>query len=230
MLRKFLHGLTNVLFKLLSKVEVYGLENVPEQGNGILVTNHIGSVDAPLVFTVIKREDITALVAKKHQKNPILRILFNAAGGIWLNREEADTHAMREVMQRLQDGWLIGIAPEGTRSKTGAMIRAKTGVAYLADRASVPVIPAGITGTYRARWGLLRLKRPHITIRFGEPFYLSPVDRKHRDEDLRRNTDEIMCRIALLIPPQYWGVYAESPQLKRLLEAQESCEEVAITI
>ena len=216
-LRRFIHLLMKFIFFKIFDTQVYGLENIPRVGNGLVATNHVGTLDAPLVFVAVERQDITALVAKKHQKSPLMRFLFNAVGGIWLNREEADTQAMRQALDHLKSGKLLGIAPEGTRSKTGAMIPAKTGVAYLADRAKAPIIPAAITGSYRAVWGLLRLKRPHIAIRFGEPFTLPPIERKTREAGMQRNTDEIMCRIAAMLPPEYWGVYADHPRLKEIL-------------
>jgi 1-acyl-sn-glycerol-3-phosphate acyltransferase len=112
---------------------------------------------------------------------------------------------------------MLGIAPEGTRSNTRALIPAKTGVAYLADKAKVAVLPTAIYGTDNAVYEVLRLRRPKMTIHFDKPFMLHPVDRSHRDEALQRNTDEIMCRIAALLPPAYWGAYAAHPRLKELL-------------
>ncbi len=217
--RRIIYKVVRLLLFVIFRTEVIGLENVPRTGRCILAANHVGTLDAPLVFAAIDRQDITALVAKKYQKSPLMRFLFNAIDGIWLNREEADTQAVRAALDLFERGGMLGVAPEGTRSKTGAMIPAKTGVAYLADRAGAPVIPAAITGTYRAVWNLLRLKRPHIAIRFGQPLTLPPVNRKTRDADLQRNTDEIMCRIAAMLPPEYWGAYAGHPRLKELLES-----------
>lgn len=174
-------------------------------------------MDAPLIFFLVDREDFTALAAKKHQKNPILRWLINGAGGIWLNRDEPDTHAIRVARDYLQKGGLLGIAPEGTRSRTGALIQAKTGAAYMADKSGVPVVPIAITGTEGNLKRVVLLQRPRIKVVFGQPFMLPPIDRNEREAGLQRNTDEIMCRIAALLPPQYHGAYAEHPRLKELL-------------
>jgi 1-acyl-sn-glycerol-3-phosphate acyltransferase len=225
-LRRILKIVFGFLFWLLTKVEVVGSENIPEKGGGIVATNHLGVIDAPLVFLVVDRKDITALVAKKHQKNPLFKPIINAVNGIWINREEADTAAVRAARSHLQNGKLLGIAPEGTRSKTGSMARGKTGVAYLADKSVVPIIPAAITGTYKGMQKALLLKRPHIRIQFGEPFMLPPIDRSSRDASLRRNTDEIMCRIAVMLPPSYRGVYADHPLLEELLAKSEEPLEV----
>ena len=109
---------------------------------------------------------------------------------------------------------MLGIAPEGTRSHIGGLIRAKTAAAYLADKAGVPVIPVAISGTERAVWRALCLLRPRITIQFGEPLNLPPIGREEREATLQSNTDEIMCRIAAMLPEKYRGVYAGHPRLK----------------
>ncbi len=112
------------------------------------------------------------------------------------------------------------MAPEGTRSKTGALARGKTGAAYLAHESQVPLIPVGIYGTETTWHNWLRLRRPTFTMRVGVPFRLDPLDPEQRQSRLRADTDEIMCRIGALLPAQYHGYYADHPRLRELL-AQE---------
>lgn len=207
-----------LLFKLLTRVEVTGLGNLPAGQGYILAANHLGIIEVPLIYCLIGRPDVTGLVAKKHQKNPVFRWLVNLAGGIWLNREEADTRAIRAAVEHLERGGVLGISPEGTRSPTGALIPAKNGVAYLASRVRVEIVPVGVAGTWKAIPKVLSLRRPRIAIRIGEPFSLPPVGRQSRDADLKHNTDEIMARIAALLPPEHRGVYAAHPRLLELLE------------
>lgn len=215
------------LFNTLTRVRIQGIENVPQTGGCLLAVNHLSMLEPPLVFGMLKREKITALVAKKHRQKLFFRWLIRAVDGIWINREETDFQALREALAFLKDGGALGIAPEGTRSQTGALIEAKPGVAYLADKARVPVVPVAVTGTETAFSQLKRLRRPNLDLRFGEPFDLPPVKRNTRAEDLQRNTDEIMCRIAALLPPPYRGVYADHPRLKELLEGPPDLETVA---
>jgi len=216
--RSILCGIFRLLFRLLTRVEVVGTENLPLEGGYILAANHLSIIEVPLVYCLIKREDVTGLVAKKHQKNFFFRWLVDSMGGIWLNREEADTHALRSASTHLHRGGILGISPEGTRSHTGGLIPAKTGVAYLADWAQAPLIPAAVTGTWKAFAKIALLRRPRITVRFGTPFTLPPLDRRDRATSLRHNTDEIMSRIAALLPPEYRGVYAYHPRLNELLQ------------
>jgi len=217
MVRRILHWGIGFLFKVLSRLEVVGLENVPSTGGMILATNHLSILDPPLVFAVVDRKDATALTADKYKKNPLFRWLVEAVDGIWINREEADFGALREARAYLQGGGMLGIAPEGTRSHTGGMIPVKTGIAFLASQACVPVLPVAITGTESVLNQLKRLHRPRIKIQFGVPFDLPPINRKSREADLQRNTDEIMCRIAVMLPEQYRGVYVEHSRLKELV-------------
>ncbi|HEY62245.1 MAG TPA: 1-acyl-sn-glycerol-3-phosphate acyltransferase [Anaerolineae bacterium] len=216
MRRKLIHALFRFLFSLLTKMEVHGIENIPEQGAFIIVSNHLGILDPPLVFAVLDSQDLTAFIAKKHKRNPIFRWFVNGVGGIWLNRIGVDTLAFREAKKLLENGGALGIAPEGTRSPTHALIQAKTGAAYLVDKTRTPVIPLAITGTENAESKILRLQRPRITVKIGEPFILPPINKENRTRDLQQNTDEIMCRIAVLLPPAYRGVYANHPRLLAL--------------
>jgi 1-acyl-sn-glycerol-3-phosphate acyltransferase len=220
MIRKVLRFIVRLLFKLLSRVEVVGMENVPPSGGCILACNHVSRLDPVLVFALIERTDITALVADKYKKHLIFSALINAVGGIWLHREDADFHALREARSFLQSGGLLGIAPEGTRSRTRCLSRGRSGVAYLADKSGVQIVPAAIYGTETAILQLFRFHRPLIHIQFSAPFTLPALQRGERDISLQRNTDEIMCRIAALLPPQYRGVYADHPRLKELLAVQ----------
>jgi 1-acyl-sn-glycerol-3-phosphate acyltransferase len=217
MLRDSISFVVTILVWLLARVETIGLENVPSQGGYILATNHMSILDPVLIFVYIRRKDLTALVAKKHQKNPLFRWLVDGVGGIWLNRDDPDAHAIRASRDYLQKGGLLGISPEGTRSPSGALIPAKTGVAYLADVAEVPIIPVAITGTHNGIQRAFTFQRPRFTLRFGCPFSLPPVDRRSRETDLKRNTDEIMCRIAAMLPAELHGVYADHPRIKELV-------------
>lgn len=208
MLRRFLRWILRVIFNLFTRVEVIGLETVPKKGGLIIAVNHLSYVDAPLVFALIDRPDLTAMVADKYLKNPLFRLLVNIVNGIWINRETADLAALREARDYLKNGGALGIAPEGTRSQTGQLQEAKTGVAFLAEKAGVPMMPTAISGSDTAFRKLVRFQRPRLTVIFGDPVYVPRTDKHNRAEILQRSTDELMCRIAALLPPAYRGVYS----------------------
>ncbi len=208
-MRLFLRRLFRILFHYLTRMDVSGLENIPKEGGCLLALNHLSVLDAPLIFHLIDRPDVTAIVARKHQRNPLFRWVINQAQGIWLDRENLDVDALRTARQVLRQGWILGIAPEGTRSRTKALQPAHPGVAFLAAQCNVPILPVGIWGTEKAIALLLRLRRPDIHVRFGKPFFLPPLERRQRSQSLQRNTEMIMRHIATLLPPAYRGVYQE---------------------
>jgi 1-acyl-sn-glycerol-3-phosphate acyltransferase len=204
------------IFRLFSHVEVVGLTNIPQQGPAILALNHMSYADPALVAVISPRRDITALVGDTYKKAPMFSWLVNQMGGIWINRQQADLGALRLALEFLSQGGLLGIAPEGTRSKVSELIPAKTGTAYLADKSGVPIVPIAISGTEIAFHQLRHFRRPRIKIEFGRPFTLPALDRKNRQESMLRNSDEIMCRIAGMLEPKYWGAYRDHPRLREL--------------
>lgn len=216
-LRKMVRAGLSFLFRVLTRMEFSGTEHIPAEGGALLAINHLGIMDAPLVFIHLDRLDVTGLVADKHKTNPFLSFLVNVVDGIWINRESADLSALKEALDFLRRGGMLGIAPEGTRSRSGVLQQAKTGVAYLADKAQVPVIPVAVYGTEKAFAQMLHLRRPRVVGQVGEPFTLPPLERRDREASMRRNVDEIMCRIAVMLPEKYWGAYAGHPRLQELL-------------
>lgn len=206
---RLFRAIVRFLFRVLTRTHVEGLENVPREGGCIVAVNHLSRLDPPIVFMLVDRDDLTALVADKYKHYPVISWAVESVNGIWLNRESADFQALRQAVEYIKNGGVLGIAPEGTRSRTAQLKEAKPGVAYLATKAEALVVPVGIHGTEKAFHELFRLRRPDIYASFGEPFHLPPLDRRNRSESLRRNTDIIMCRIAELLPPEYRGVYPE---------------------
>ncbi|MEP0805396.1 MAG: 1-acyl-sn-glycerol-3-phosphate acyltransferase [Chloroflexota bacterium] len=214
-----LRSIVRFVMKLIARIEVRGLEHLP-QGNAIIAANHLGRLDTAVLMAVIDREDIIMPIAEKYKNHPIFGALGRAANGIWLNRFEADYAALRQILERMERGGLLVIAPEGTRSKTEALQEGKMGVAFLAAKSGYPVIPVAVTGTEDRLivQNLKRLRRSRITATAGEPFTIEIPKGKGREEAMRKATDEIMCRIGAMLPEKYRGVYADHPRLKELLK------------
>jgi 1-acyl-sn-glycerol-3-phosphate acyltransferase len=213
-LRKIMVGLLN----FLARVEYSGTEYLPLEGGLIVATNHMSRVDTLLLFINPARKDITALVADKYKKYPVFGWMMDVGGVIWLDRDKADFGAFRMASEWITTkGIAMGIAPEGTRSPTGMLQQGKPGIVLLAQKTGVPIVPVGIAGTENFFRDMLRLRRPKVCLNFGPAFHLPPLDRTNRDESLKQSTDEIMARIAALLPPQYWGYYKDHPRVKELL-------------
>lgn len=219
------------LIKTLTRFQVINGERIPPEGGLLMTTNHISRLDAPFCTAMTERDDLVAIVAKKYLNKPFFKwILDQFTTVIWMDRETTDFPALREVFSKLRTGHVIGIAPEGTRSHGGVgLLEGKQGAAVMAAQANVPILPVGVIGSDKIYAHWMRLRRPPVTIRVGKPYHLPPIDRENRQAWLDRNTDEIMCRIAVLLPPEYRGFYADHPRLKELLaEASEQTEPPAV--
>ncbi len=207
MIRHILRAIINVILSLISHREYVGLENIPAEPPYIMVINHLAVFDAPLMLTVCPHT-IRAFAAAKHKRNPLYAAVLMMAGPIWVRRGEVDRKALREALDVLKRGGALGMAPEGTRARGPyALQKGKTGPAYLATRADVPLVPVGLTGTEQIKSNLPRLRRTHIRVVVGKPFRL-PESGRVRGQKLREYTDLIMHRIAELLPEEYRGVYA----------------------
>lgn len=222
MVREILRQVLFFLFRILTRLEVVGEENIPVSGGCLLAANHLSRLDAPLIFSLLKRKDSTGLIADKYKTYPVFRWIIEGAQGIWLDRDNPDFGALRMAVKYLRGGMIIGIAPEGTRSSTGSLMHPKPGVAFLAAKANVPIVPVAIIGTEKTIGAMLRLRRSPVRVEFGASFLLPhPGKERGRDKDaaLNQAADEIMCQIAKLLPAKYWGVYAEHPRLFELLDS-----------
>jgi 1-acyl-sn-glycerol-3-phosphate acyltransferase len=216
--RKTLRFIALGLIYALSRFDVQGIENIPKKGACIMVTNHLGFVDGALGYVIPPRYDVSGFVADIHKQNRFLNWLIPSAGAIWVRRGEPDRQALRAALDHLHKGGLFGIAPEGTRSRTGGLQRAHTGAAYLADKSGVALVPVAFWGSEGAVHKMFTFKHPAIYVRVGKPFRLPPVDPHERTAMLERNTDELMIHIARLLPARYRGFYADHPRLKELIE------------
>jgi 1-acyl-sn-glycerol-3-phosphate acyltransferase len=214
-----LRSIVRLVMKIITKIEVQDIEKLPP-GNVILAANHLGRLDTAVLLCVLDREDIIMPVAEKYKDHPLFGAIGRAANAIWLNRFEADYAALRQILSRMEEGGLLVIAPEGTRSKTEALQEAKLGVAFLAGKSGYPVLPVALTGTEDRGIveNLKHFRRSKIVVKAGDLFTIEIPKGKGREQAMREATDKIMCQIARLLPEKYRGVYADHPCLKELLK------------
>jgi 1-acyl-sn-glycerol-3-phosphate acyltransferase len=218
---KFTRFLIRLLLRLLTHIEVRGRENIPTASNFIISANHIGLADAFMPFYIVNNTNLVLLVGEKWEKLWIMRWLGRGLNFIFVDRFNPDLKAIRQVIARMKHGEILVITPEGTRSKVGTLLEGKPGVSYLAAKMGYPLVPVAISGTFdKIFFGQLkRLKRPHVIVTIGPAFNLTPLpnEGQERDEVLKTDTDEIMCHIAALLPPEQRGFYADHPRLKEFL-------------
>lgn len=214
-----LRSIVRFFMKLIAEIEVKGLEKLPE-GNVIVAANHLGRLDTATLLCILDREDIIMPVAEKYKDHLLYGAIGRAVNAIWLNRFDADYSAFRQILERLKQGGLLVIAPEGTRSKTEALQEGKMGVAFLASKSGYPVLPVAVTGTEDRviLENLKHLRRSKITATAANPMYIDIPRGTGREQAMREATDEIMCQIAALLPANYRGVYENHPRLKEILK------------
>ena len=216
---RVLRFLIRILLKLIARFEIHGKENVPLTGGMIIASNHIGILDIIMVYFVMDRTDLFIPVAEKWEKIGWIQWLGKHLNFLFIDRYNPDLKALRKMITLMQEGKCLVIAPEGTRSHTGSLLEGKPGVTYLAARSGFPIVPVAITGTQDEILleNVKRFRKSSVTLTGGKPFIVPPLPNKNRDAAFQKYTDEIMCRIAALLPEKYRGAYAGHPRLKELL-------------
>jgi len=207
----FVYWLVGWIAKLTWRFQVTGREHFPVGTPYLVVMNHLSVFDAPAVFLAMS-ERAVMFGADKWRRVPGIRHLLEAMGVIWVARGEADMDAMKASLTVLKNGGRLGVAPEGTRSPTGALIRGKPGAAFLADRARVPLVPVALWGTEDIIPCWKRLRRPRVTCVIGPAFTL-PGTGRAKGPELDALTDLIMLTLAAMLPSKYRGVYKDHPRL-----------------
>jgi len=217
---KVAQALFKALFKVMTRLEIRGRENLPQNGSIIAVCNHLHLIDPVLhIIAILPRDSI--FMAKEELFHywpiPIFRILMDIAEAFPVRRRgtpEERQQAMRHAEKVLAEGLVFGMYPEGTRSKTGKLKEAYHGCATIALRSGAPLIPVCIWGTEKLK-GIGWLSRPKITISLGQPFTLPALEGEPTNDQLKPLTDHIMRQLACGLPPEYRGKYEAIEQPTR---------------
>lgn len=205
--------IVGLMFRFRGRLVVAGLENVPP-GGCIIASNHMSNWDPPAIAFALGERQMRALGKQELFELPLLGRLARFLGGIPVRRGEIDREALAECKQALQNGEPLILLPEGTRSRTGSMNEAKSGVIFLAYLGRVPIVPAAISGTERMGWPG---RRRTVRLCFGPPIELpaGKLSAAAREEALQ----ELMGTIAAMLPPVYRGAYAGAAERRRQLAA-----------
>lgn len=196
-------------FRFLAKIEgIKGVENIPSDGPAILIYNHIAFVDPVVILGLLPRNVVPIAKAESY-KEPIWGIFPQLWNSIPVRRDELDRGALRAMLNVLQAGETILIAPEGTRNES--LQKGKEGVAYLAVKSSAPVVPVAVYGTKGfPSFSPQRWREEGATVRVGKPFWFRETSDRVGLEHLRKMTDEAMYKLAELLPEELRGVYSDS--------------------
>jgi 1-acyl-sn-glycerol-3-phosphate acyltransferase len=210
---KFAHwAVTSIirrLVRILCRIDARQLAKVPERGPLILIGNHVNFLEAPVLYTHLHPRPMTAFVKVETWDSPPLAMLADLWGAIPLQRGEADLSALRAGLKALEEGQIVGMAPEGTRSGDGRLQRGHPGIVLLALRSNAPVQPLVTYGGEMFWSNLPHLRRTDFHVAVGRPFTLSANGVKMTHEVRQQMTDEMMYQMAALLPPAYRGAYSD---------------------
>lgn len=193
----------------MCRIDKSQLHKVPAKGPLLAYSNHTGSVEVPIMFTELLPRPVTGLAKVESWDNWFLSRVFNLWGVIPIRRGELDMTAMHKCFDALKQGYILGVAPEGTRNKTGAMIRARPGIVMLALHGHTALLPIANWGGEQFLSNLKRLRRTDFGLAVGRMFELDTHGERVSGEVRQRIADEMMYQVAALLPEKYRGVYSD---------------------
>ena len=191
MLYGFLRVIFRLFFYIVFRTRVYGRDNIPAEGAVILAANHASNIDPPLMASLMDRP-VSYMAKIELFENPIFGAAIRHCHAFPVKRGESDRGAIKAAVAVLREGRILGLFPEGTRSKTGELQKAEAGVALIAAMTGAPIVPVAILNTHRifANGGLV----PQLCIMYGAPIAFQG-DRKSK-EALDTFSADIMTHIA----------------------------------
>lgn len=200
------HGLRVILW-VLGRWKAPGREHIPASGPLIVVSNHLNNADPPILASGIAKRRIHFMAKIELFRMPF-GIIVRLYGAFPVRRFDADMAAMLHAERLLKRGEVIGMFPEGTRSRSGKLGKPHPGTAVIALRTGAPVLPCAIVGTEQLRNPLNVLRKPRIEVRIGEPIQVEAV-RRPTEEQVSELTNRIFDAIRALLPAQYLDAYTD---------------------
>ncbi|HHW23666.1 MAG TPA: 1-acyl-sn-glycerol-3-phosphate acyltransferase [Clostridiaceae bacterium] len=184
--------LFHIYFRIFKRVSVEGRENIPEKGPVLLYANHPSAWDMFLIGVFVKRR-VHYMAKVELFKNPFLAFLLRSLGAFPVSRGKGDVGSVKTVLRLLREGKIVGIFPEGTRTRGKDPKKRKAGAAMFAVQSKAPVLPAGIV------WNKKVFSKVRLV--FGEPFHIQPKNEGEHvgKEELMEITNDILDRIYALI-------------------------------
>jgi 1-acyl-sn-glycerol-3-phosphate acyltransferase len=195
-------------FRLLLNIDNKDFDQLPRHGPLILVGNHINAIEPPVLIPHAYPREVIGLAKKESWENPLFHFLFDLWEIIPIEREAVDREAFRRAIDILAMGKILAVFPEGTRSKEGRMLQGKPGIVALAIRSQAPMLPVALFGHENFWDNLKHARRTPFHMNVGRPFRIINCSEAGSREVRQIVTDEIMMKIAQLLPEQYRGYYS----------------------
>ncbi len=207
--RRILRRLIRIVFPIIFKLEITGLENVPAEGSSLLMMNHITLLDPVLCMGAITSRFVIPMTKIENLENPLIAPFVRMWGSFSITRGEVDRKALMNSIELLKSGQLILIAPQGHRHPEG-LSQPLDGFAYIATKADAVIIPAAISGAVGWVENLTHLKRTRIQVKFGRPFKFKTEGKRVPREALTAMMDEAMYQLSMAVQDETRrGVYSD---------------------
>lgn len=210
---RIINGLIRTAFDLVYKIDKKDFDKIPLKGPAILITNHVSNMEGPLYYVNLRPRKTIAMAKAELFDKFFTREILSTWGAVPIKRGAVDMQAMKSCMKVLDEGDFLCIAPEGTRSKSGKLIRGKAGTTFFATQKKVPIYPMGHYGLLKSSGAGKSLWRNKVIVKVGQPFYVEKKSEgKITSEDRQKMADEMMYRIAELLPEEFRGQYSDLSQ------------------
>ena len=198
----FFHTLFGMIARVAFQYRAYGQENIIEEGPAIMAVNHQSYLDPPLVGITCKNE-LYYLARKTLFEKKLLGPIISRVNALPVDLSRGDLAAFRSILKLLQEGHRTVIFPEGTRSLTGQIQKARPGIGMIIARTLAPVVPMRIFGSFEA-WPKGGKIRPHpITVVVGKPIRFKKDDfAAHNREVYQKISEQVLAAVAALEMPE----------------------------
>jgi 1-acyl-sn-glycerol-3-phosphate acyltransferase len=210
--RRILHPMLRVVIRLFSKIEIRGLEYIPDSGPTMMMGNHISFMDPVVLTSSVPHRFVISMAKSETLEKFFTRSILQLWGNFIVNRGEIDRAALTSAIELLKNDNLLWIAAEGTRHPDG-MQEAKGGVAYIANKANALIVPTAICGVQDWAVRISRFRRADGLINLGRPFHFKIPEGERLSRPVREQMiKEAMYQVALAMPEEYAdhrGVYSD---------------------
>ena len=197
---KLAQTITRVFTTVVFDLKVFGRDNVPDEGGALMISNHQSFLD-PAILGAQLRRPMSYLAKSELWHNPLLGWLITRLNAFPVRQGAGDVGAIKETIARLQEGHLLNIYPEGSRTEDGELLPIQAGVALVIRKAKVPVIPAVVDGSFGA-WpkGRKLFQRHPIRVLYGKPVQLDHLKPKEMVEVIDRTFREMLAELRSKAP------------------------------
>ncbi|MGE4453514.1 MAG: lysophospholipid acyltransferase family protein [Sphaerochaeta sp.] len=211
MSERMINALLRTFFRICFKIDRSELHKVPMNGPLLMMVNHTSNLEGPMLYAFLQPRPLHALAKQELWESKFMAYLMETWKSIPVDRENMGRSTMDACFKVLAEQHILAIAPEGTRSKDGNLQQGKGGVAFIAHKKNAPMIPVAVMGFEKTKANMKRLKRTVISVKVGNPFEIIQKGGRLDAESRERLGDEIMLRLAELMPEEKRGYYQGKP-------------------